>query len=1583
MNTLSWIVDDSLSIRLTVALLHFLWQGCCVGLVVMICGALLRGATARLRYSLNVATMLMMAACLPATFFLVDSPDAISNRNAASQPVNDTHAPHLPSVENPTHLMEQGIPVASEVMGTREPSVERIPTSETGGMPTETGTSRGSPAEWVRSFSSLSVNAFPALSRWIAPLYLTGVAFILGRLVCGVWGGQRLRRMAIAIEDDALLASFQKLAYRVGLKVMPTVAWCEQISIPVVVGIVRPMILLPMAVVSNLTPDQLQALMLHELSHIRRYDPFVNLLQRIVEAVLFFHPVVWFVSRRISVEREHAADDMVLAAGLDRPQYADALVRVAELAAAFTGRSAAERATILAAAGANPSEFKLRILRLLDASPPKLALSRTGILLVLSFILVGGAFAWSQTYQREATRDSVDAAGADPTPPPGQQPIPKDVEPREGNTVPPKGLEFLQGYPALHALSLDMTEPQFLDIVKQQKLTTTKSGEGDKIQHHLALGDGHTLIVMFNKGGDKCSGIQRVRGDDNAVALQTMRKPALLLPDHWIVRSVGFDNDGKELVTSSTQSFVTIRRWDLVGKQLISEIKLAADKHGRAFHEGTLTLSGDRRRIIAATDAYVGIWDTATGKLLSKLPIPKVGDNDTVRLLTCTPDFSVIVGSLETNYDRTTLVYDAHTVVWDGTSGKMLRTNTHKDQTRLIAISLSSDGTRLATTNGGGASIWDTKSGEHLLAVANDNAGRKHSDPKTSSLYTNHVWSLQFSPSGKQLAIGDILGVKLVNATSGKLLQQLEGPYRYSSGQGRSNLVFSQDGQLLARLGTGDKAAGARTGYVVPIWSTQTGHKRFELHTDANGGAFSEDGQRFAVGFSDMQQALSVWPLSGKAADPERPDGPGPESRQDKVEENGHYQGKKAAEFIDKFQPTWGDPTIGIQYGIALTKPQRQYRSGERVPLVVFFRNASDQLLKIDMRPDFLGNTPKVINAEEAAVEFENVPLLGHIPHYVENLEPGEAVGPFYLNLGLGENPRPGKQNWHPYYRAAVAGKYQLMHTVAMDITGVKDGDQAKRAEVTSGTIAFEIVDGGKPAAQGPADKPGAAVVGDPATGAKDEPVAPGDPPKAEAAPLKERPNYVKVIGQLLDADTGKPIEKASWECGMASLEKPGEVAWGHSKSWGGSYPNGHFEQLVHFTPDGRFDRLRVYSAGYETTVIVNDLPNPRPLQVERIVRLKRGQTVTGTLRDHTGKPVANGWVFFIPAGHRSNIVEGAPGTDAHSLPDAPRDGAVAEARTNTQGQFVLSAGSAGTLAASTDAVDLWPFELPDDGQADLTMPEPAHLEIDLTYWYLDVLAKKGKRAVSPNSEDPNQCWIQVDRAGDSKGLWKRLEYRRQMFVFTLDPRAKLSKGVSIGQVIEGELDKPILGVGHNKSTATKIRIALPPGSYRVQRLKSGPFAPVDEQNVELKSGADTVVHWSRSDGAAVLGKVTWPANMMFVRQPGEAPRKLDWTVPDLATVTIANAEGKPIEAAKIQADGRFFVATHLEPGKYQATATVYLSENDFRGGYRGPDCVATQQFVIAEPLRGPSGSPPENVELTIEADGPRFVPGPVNPADR
>lgn len=108
----------------------------------------------------------------------------------------------------------------------------------------------------------------------------------------------------------------------------------------------------------------------------------------------------------------------------------------------------------------------------------------------------------------------------------------------------------------------------------------------------------------------------------------------------------------------------------------------------------------------------------------------------------------------------------------------------------------------------------------------------------------------------------------MVDAKSGELQHRLDGPYRF----GRSGLKFSQDGQLLARIGT-DK--------IVPIWSTKTGQRVVELHTESHEGDFSADGRWFAVGLTDEEKGLAVWKLRDEA----EPAGPRPDASADEANE--------------------------------------------------------------------------------------------------------------------------------------------------------------------------------------------------------------------------------------------------------------------------------------------------------------------------------------------------------------------------------------------------------------------------------------------------------------------------------------------------------------------------------------------------------------------------------------------------------------------------------------------------------------------------------------------------------------------------
>lgn len=203
-------------------------------------------------------------------------------------------------------------------------------------------------------------------------------------------------------------------AARMHLRVVPIVALSQRISTPVVVGVWRPMILLPAALLAGLMPDQLQAVLLHELAHVRRYDLAVNVMQHIIEAMLFFHPAVWWLSRRVSVQRELACDDFVLGSGWQRVKYAETLIRVAELSSA-TPDGFTAGAALLAATGKNTSQFKRRIIRLLgQQETPRLRVTKSGVLLVA--LLVAFAVivptAWPSLANSLAGEDNTASADA-------------------------------------------------------------------------------------------------------------------------------------------------------------------------------------------------------------------------------------------------------------------------------------------------------------------------------------------------------------------------------------------------------------------------------------------------------------------------------------------------------------------------------------------------------------------------------------------------------------------------------------------------------------------------------------------------------------------------------------------------------------------------------------------------------------------------------------------------------------------------------------------------------------------------------------------------------------------------------------------------------------------------------------------------------------------------------------------------------------------------------------------------------------------------------------------------------------------
>ena len=178
----------------------------------------------------------------------------------------------------------------------------------------------------------------------------------LALIATGLIGVERLRRSSRSLESDAIARRCQALADSLGVARRVGVAICDRIAAPVLVGIVRPMILLPPAALGGWSIEQVEMALLHELAHIRRHDNLITLLQRLAESLLFFHPVTWWLSAWVSLERELCCDRLVVE-HTGRPQA------YARMLAALAGAGPGARSTALAMA---QRPLTTRIRRILD-----------------------------------------------------------------------------------------------------------------------------------------------------------------------------------------------------------------------------------------------------------------------------------------------------------------------------------------------------------------------------------------------------------------------------------------------------------------------------------------------------------------------------------------------------------------------------------------------------------------------------------------------------------------------------------------------------------------------------------------------------------------------------------------------------------------------------------------------------------------------------------------------------------------------------------------------------------------------------------------------------------------------------------------------------------------------------------------------------------------------------------------------------------------------------------------------------------------------------------------------------------------
>jgi beta-lactamase regulating signal transducer with metallopeptidase domain len=258
----------AISQAVSAALLHFVWQGTAVAFLLWIALLLLRNRQPGARYAASCAALTLMVALPAATsWILYERPISLSGSIAFV------------------------IPAAAHAIS-------------------------ASPGEWLAS-----------ARQWILPLWAVGVGLFAIRLALA-WRHVMLLRRAAEAAEGAVREAASSLAQRMSVARPVRVLVSALAEGPSVVGWLRPAILMPAAALAGLDATQLQAILAHELAHIRRHDYLVNMLQTIVETLLFYHPAVWWASSRMRNERELCCDDLAVRHCGDAIGYARALTKL-------------------------------------------------------------------------------------------------------------------------------------------------------------------------------------------------------------------------------------------------------------------------------------------------------------------------------------------------------------------------------------------------------------------------------------------------------------------------------------------------------------------------------------------------------------------------------------------------------------------------------------------------------------------------------------------------------------------------------------------------------------------------------------------------------------------------------------------------------------------------------------------------------------------------------------------------------------------------------------------------------------------------------------------------------------------------------------------------------------------------------------------------------------------------------------------------------------------------------------------------------------------------------------------------------
>ncbi len=284
------------------SLLHFLWQGAAVALLLWVLLLVTRKCSAHVRYAAAGVAFLAMLGALAATLAVLwpAAPVSVPDRAYVS------YTPHAAYAVTAPPVLEIPISLTPPAMA---PAVSAPPEPEAAPL-----------RERIR----------PALP-WCVGFWALGVVVFSLRFLHAWNAVRKWRTSGTPMLADGWPERFASLCARLNVSRPVKLLTSTAVAVPVVIGWLKPMILLPAGLLTGLSIAQLEAVLAHELAHVRRHDYLVNLLQNIVETLCFYHPAVWWVSRQLRKEREHCCDDIAASLTGGPLDYARALATLEEM----------------------------------------------------------------------------------------------------------------------------------------------------------------------------------------------------------------------------------------------------------------------------------------------------------------------------------------------------------------------------------------------------------------------------------------------------------------------------------------------------------------------------------------------------------------------------------------------------------------------------------------------------------------------------------------------------------------------------------------------------------------------------------------------------------------------------------------------------------------------------------------------------------------------------------------------------------------------------------------------------------------------------------------------------------------------------------------------------------------------------------------------------------------------------------------------------------------------------------------------------------------------------------------------------